>query len=119
MTFTIDRSIWRCAHHGRGDTMLANRQGFMCCLGQLSCQLGVPYKAVFEKPSPNRIPKDHAHRLAMLLDRSGNSGQSQFAWDAMDINDDRKLSDRQREAKLAALFAEYGHEVRFEGEFAK
>lgn len=38
MKFVIDRSKWKNARYGKGWTELLNRQGYMCCLGQV-CEL--------------------------------------------------------------------------------
>lgn len=48
MKFTIDRSKWRCGgsdystKRGDGATTMLNSNGYMCCLGQICTQLGVP-----------------------------------------------------------------------------
>ena len=46
--FTIDVNTWRfggmrdCKNkHGEGHTYLLNNEGYMCCLGQISLQLGL------------------------------------------------------------------------------
>lgn len=128
MTFTIDRSIWRCGGSikqtckGRGATELANSQGFMCCLGQVAGACGVPFQALKLKPSPNMITAPEAKLLDGILTTElgdlADSRQTKLAWDAMDINDDETITQSEREAKLAELFAKHGHEVVFQGAFA-
>jgi hypothetical protein len=98
--------------------MLANREGFMCCLGQISCQAGVPYKAVIDVASPNGIDDEHNRPITSLfLSARDTDNQNKLAWEAMRINDHSKLTGEEREAKLSALFALHGHTLTFTGEF--
>lgn len=42
MEFVLDVSKWVTPNSGKGEIQLLNNEGYMCCLGQFSEQLGVP-----------------------------------------------------------------------------
>lgn len=61
MKFTIDRSKWRFGGDSYnlinlfGDTLLCNAADFMCCLGHVSLQLGIPKEAICGIASPDTL----------------------------------------------------------------
>lgn len=121
-TFFIDRSKWRCGGytglhiHGGGPTQLLNAAGYMCCLGQVSLQLGCKRAQIKNAQTPCGVSV-FVHELhGVLLTDSGWA--TSLTVSAMDINDDSKLDDATRESKLAALFAKHGYTLTFTGEYA-
>lgn len=123
MRFTINRATWRCGHnsdnpknkHGWGLTHLCNTAGFMCCLGQIAEQLGLPQKSMIQIAEPC----DTRRVMAPLTQKD--------AWDdldntilsicAMRINDDTTTTLQEKEAALIKLFLSEGHELTFTGEY--
>ncbi len=125
MKFTINRAKWRCGGIettwnpnknlvGKGDTALLNPEGFMCCLGQIACQLGVKKKDILEEAEPCDINKE-LPVLTKRLDNFGEYDNSQLSSQAMRINDDPNLSLAERERKLKSLFSKFHHTLVFKG----
>ena len=139
MKFTIDRATWRCGGngnraHGAGETKLLNKEGFMCCLGQISEQLGVPRESL-NHAVPSNVCKAHIEKLSPVLVRAteptdylpGDWHNTDLAGNAMELNDheesytedgDEGVIDReQREQSLTQHFLDHGHELVFTGEY--
>jgi hypothetical protein len=132
MDFVIDRSKWRCGGvegssdecvRGRGIAMMRNPEGFMCCLGQVSCQLGVPADALSGCWYPRTVSvrnQEFRDRLAILLtEHNPVACDSELASLAANVNDNPVFTDDERESRLAALFAKHGHTIKFTGEYVK
>lgn len=87
----IPRNRWA---RGRGlaSYMLHPTNGSQCCLGHLMSQLGWPD----DELRGRSIPKD----VEDLSNLSNPLTGSTWACTAMDINDDGKISDAEREAEL-------------------
>lgn len=121
MKFTINRASWRCGHsgpnqHGIGPTQLLNSEGFMCCLGQISLQLGLDKEDILEKDCPHNI---HQTNILSRYDMGYYEYEdTELAKSAMDINDDGSISNQCREDALKILFAEAGHTVEFIGNYS-
>lgn len=94
----------------------------MCCLGQVGEQLGATREHLLLSGTPADVdplavePLDLslAEALCEFTVEYENTALSNAA---MDINDNKDLSDAEREAQLTKLFAENGHEIEFVGEF--
>lgn len=118
MQFTIDMSKWRCGFDsdhkknriGRGDTLLLNECGYMCCLGQLSLQLGKTKGEIMGMRSPDALDESTKHlsrkRLGLVL-------CTKLSGHAIVINDDEETTVNQKMKLLRALFKKHGHTVRF------
>lgn len=131
MKFTIDRSIWRCggdSHyykngkgHGRGLTELLNSQGYMCCLGQVCHQAGVPKAKLLHAAYPTSVKLNEYNELISFLRApwvdTGYYKNSELGQDAVDINDSTRLTLEEKEVELTKVFAEHGHEIVFTGEY--
>lgn len=126
--FIIDRSIWRTGgepkngnsvHTGKGPTQLLNQHGFMCCLGMVCEQMGVPRNHLFDISQPEDISSyssiDMINRFLVYKPdvREEEYSNTIFTCDAMDINDDVNIASEQREAKLKEHFAKRGIEIEF------
>lgn len=123
--FIIDRSKWKAGGFhtkneiGIGPTCLLNESGYMCCLGQISRQLGWPIYMIKNYASPSDAYcciKDTKVNKKILLNKEDDS---EFAIEAMKINDDSKLSNRQRESKLKSLGKKFGLDIKFVGKSKK
>jgi hypothetical protein len=156
--FTIDRSKWRCGgskstmflllgvvmEHcevipdnvkGSGGTCLLNRDGFMCCLGQICMQCGVSADDILNKSSPSYL--EHVSKTATLellaapvrdVPRYTSEltptneyifRNTNLSTHAMKINDNNSTTPATKEKLLIDLFKESDHELSFYGEFAK
>jgi len=130
MKFVIDRSKWRRGgdegvtkrkgQRGLGKTVLLNKEGFMCCLGQMCNQLKVPKRRLLDAYAPKNLflPKATFNRLVEngLLPKHGYLTTT-LVNQAIGINDDEDLTELQAEKKLAELLHKHGHEVEFVGEY--
>ena len=130
-SFTIDRSPWRCggdaswetdAIRGAGLTMMLNDEGFKCCLGHIASQCGFSDEQLLSLAEPYEVVEPNSELSTGFLTKinskdGGFVENTKLAEDAMGINDDCKLSDEQRESKLAKLFQKAGYSLSFVGEY--
>jgi len=137
MVFTVDRSKWRSGGDGKnkigiGATALLNPSGFMCCLGQTCNQLGVKKVDLVKLGEPSEIDSDKYKKFPDIFvdieeDYSYDDeypielsfSNSKLSEDAMEINDDEDISQKEREKRLRNLFKEHGHKIKFIGESRK
>ena len=128
MKFTVDRAKWRCGNHGdkkrgKGPTELLNDGGYRCCLGFVSSQCGIADEHMVYVGEPCSLPVRIAKSLDDILVRIAGDDDdetvfnSSLSRDAMDINDNAKIGQDERESRLTKLFAKHGHELEFVGEF--
>ncbi len=119
----IDRSHWRNARqdrfaHSFGETFLLNDEGYSCCLGFACQQLGG-----VQKYEMNNIcfPSDLNFKVTSLNEPSKRYEScfvdTRLSQKAIHINDDRHLSDEDREKALKSLFSKYSIKLEFTGEF--
>ena len=101
MDFVVDRK--KRARGGKnGAPMLLNGDGYQCCLGFCVEQIGYPKECMLEVGEPSELDEESVDaELFELEDR------------AIQINDDQKMDDVTREAKLAELFENHGHTISF------
>lgn len=129
--YIIDRSKWQCGgggtdtinnevyFHGCGTTHLLNRAGYMCCLGHISLQCGVPQDVLLENGEPCNLLEeldDVVEKISFLLN-DDFSDNSILTENAMHINDDGLITHAKREQELKDLFAASNIELEFIGEF--
>lgn len=117
-TIIIDESKWRCGGNGnkgyrlgKGDTMLMNNKGYMCCLGQVSLQLGATKDQIVGLECP------HEMRLRFKpLTRSfrGVVTNTQLSNTAMDINDNWTITVAEKKKRLRKLFRSKGYKLVFQ-----
>lgn len=122
-SFTVDRAKW--ARGGRGGNPgLLNDAGNMCCLGHISKQCGAKLNTFYGMPEDLAIDV-HSKPYALLKDflisidvtARRDFYNNDLAGKAAIINDSRKTSDKQREAKLTKLFAKAGYKLKFVGKY--
>jgi hypothetical protein len=119
--FIIDRSTWRCGsggssthRTGKGFTHLLNSEGFMCCLGQISLQLGCNKNDIIRRCVPFQVNrKDVLYPL--LLDNKGIS--SEFSNSMMLINDNENTTLAEKEELIKTTAKKHQIEVEFVGEY--
>lgn len=104
-TLTLDLKKWRCGANGQnqlgaGRTRLLNKEGFMCCLGQFSLQLGATELDILDWGKPSSAGLS----IPELNDN--------LSYDAIGINDNERLTTEQRIAELKELFSKHGFEIK-------
>lgn len=131
--FIIDRSIWRTGgeekknnsvYTGKGPTQLLNSDGFMCCLGMMCEQMGVPRNHLFDISLPEDVLglakfESINNFLVYKSDVREEYSNTLFACVAMNINDDEYITSEEREAKLKEHFATKGIEIEFINDYIK
>lgn len=144
MKFVIDRSKWRCGDDGEhqvgiGDTQMLNAEGYMCCLGQVARQLGVPDVDLIDHGEPcdcgqwdsveveyddgdwytDYVRKDTPELLAMDEVMHKKVRGAVLEYYAIKTNDNKDTTPEEKEAALKDLFAEAGHEIEFVGKYVR
>lgn len=117
MKFIIDRSKWRNGGisrfaKGQGRVQLLNNEGSMCCLGQISKQLGCMSEDIIDIATPSIHIKGRSSRFNELL-LKGYDQHSFLTKTAMKINDDNSTTSLEKESLLKELFKKEGHEIKF------
>ena len=128
MRFVIDRSKWKTATHGEGQTYLLNESEYRCCLGFLCQRIGFSDDEILGigRPAKIRTARDHLYEYpfnelvqvsGLIMDSERQFISGDLAVAAVRINDNLKLTDSQRESELKKLFGNYKIEVEFVGEY--
>jgi len=127
-TFTkkvrINRFKWRTGddapglHTGEGTTSLLNEEGFMCCLGFAAKQIG---KISNEKIRHYGEPDDIGTVISPLTEKNeaGFICNTKFTGDCIKVNDDTKITRKQRERKLIDKFNATGIDLEFFGTYTE
>lgn len=117
MKIRVSRKRWL---RGVENSALLSSNKKMCCLGFGARQCGVKARDILNKLMPGSIRPDH--RTQALLDSPllttiefspGSCYNSLLSEGAAVINDDPKLTDRERETQLRSLFRKHGHQIVF------
>lgn len=119
MQFVIDKSKWRCGELspesscrlGEGYTELLNDKGYMCCLGQISLQLGCTKKEIHNLTYPSDVTKLSVKDNILVKDGECTN----LSDEAIDINDSTMLTIAEKEKRLTKLFAKEGVKLTFIG----
>lgn len=116
----INRSKWRTGKDskhskGIGDTELLNNEGFMCCLGFLSLQEGIPKEKILEVSTPYELGQEAEDKLPYLLDTFKLNNK--FCKTAMGINDSIRTTAEEKEERITKHFAKKGIKVVFTGKY--
>lgn len=109
-SFTVDRATW--LRGGVNSYLLDRDTGRMCCLGHYARAAGATESDIRQHATPYRACRYGSVVLDPLVDLDGPTN-SALAHEAMGFNDDSTIDDDVREARLIALFAEHGIEMRF------
>lgn len=110
-SFVISRSTWHRGKGAMGSKLLIPETGKMCCLGQIAEQCGADPKQLTDISSPAKLFNERKVRLNGFTDVLTKPGfettddyEVRRTTDVCDtlmrINDDRDISDAEREVKL-------------------
>jgi hypothetical protein len=113
----LDYSKWRCGcdgpnAEGEGDTKLLNKEGFMCCIGQWSIQLGA-----YEDELLNRDePRDIDTFIPLFSNKDFDFPRyglrtTELAEDCIEINDRKMTTPEQKITELRDRLAAEGIEL--------
>ena len=90
-----------------GNSCLLNELGNMCCLGFASKAAGVTASDLLDREAPSELRIEYSPPgIIQLWD---------IETDAIELNDNWRISNKTREAKLKKLFSTAGIELKFEG----
>lgn len=116
----LDYSKWRCGINGEnkvgeGKTQLQNIEGFQCCLGQWSIQLGVTEEEALGRGEPNQLDT----LVSLFCDESYDYGRNgschkttnELSVDCIAINDDDGTTPEEKIEKLRERLHEEGIEL--------
>ncbi len=117
----IDRKKWRTGGASFtekvGPTQLLNREGYMCCLGFYSLQVGnKTEEEILNMTCPYQV-EDKTGIESLVTQYNGDGVNSSFAHDAIEINDNDLISNEDREQRLIELFKGEGIEISFINEY--
>jgi len=128
----ISRSLWRCGsngryNHGKLMTSMIDAMGMMCCLGQDAKACGVSEANLLNRANPDSVcVKDftEAKKIPHLvkidpIDGRYTGSHTEFANEAISINDNESFNDRRRELELFLLGKKHGIFIQFVGEYEK
>jgi len=111
---TIKRSEWLRGIGAPRSYLVRTSDNKMCCLGFLGCQVGLSSEEMANHRSPADLP------TAAWPDgfvEPYSAGESQYVnlgcRPLMEINDNRILSEEERESQLTQEFKKFGIEVEF------
>ena len=119
----INRAKWRTGNDGhnstgKGETLLLNPEGYMCCLGFAAKQLGKVSNAIV---MDNGQPEDLGRVITPLTKRQifGIICNTEFADQCVGVNDDSRLTRKQRERNLIRKFNAQGIDLEFFGKYTE
>lgn len=121
MKLVIDRKFWQNGSINEGETLLLNSDtGRMCCLGFYGIACGISRAEIADTPSPASLARrkgwtrpdeaPEAFRFLVEWSRLEDAGEADSL---MRFNDAAFRNEKERESKIAEIFARNGVEVEF------
>lgn len=118
---TIDRSKWVRAWQGKepgplgcfGEAAMLNNKGNMCCLGHVCFAYGVSKQAMVSEPLPGDVK--HPRVPKFMLSSKKYLRTATIAKELAQLNDNARLSAKQRERAIAKKLKEVDVLVEFVG----
>jgi hypothetical protein len=117
MDFILDYSKWRCGGDdsnklGEGETLLLNKEGYQCCLGQFCSQLGFELGDLYDKTYPSEIEqKQRIPSIGIFTSDFSDFGDTDLTDAAVAINDNIDTTPQEKIDALKELFSEHGHTI--------
>lgn len=124
-TLVLKKSKWICGLPdkegdrrgytlGRGNTDLLNNKGFMCCLGQFSLQLDKSLNQcdIIGKTEPSDLDVEIpglSNEISEGFSRYFKN--TQLTNDAIDLNDNYKITVTEKVKRLKKLFSKHGYKI--------
>lgn len=101
--FVIDRRTWL---RGGVPSAMLHDDGGKCCLGFFGESCGYTKLSLYDRLRPADVTADVRDDFGWLVDNLQNS---EAAKKLMDINDDKRITDTDREAQLTEIFVANGY----------
>ena len=100
---------------GKGYTNLLNKEGYMCCLGMVCSQLGIPNDKLLGRENPVDIHVFIPHLTKYSL--NNRLLESDLTQEAIFINDNKYTTSKEKEESLITLFKRNGLTIEFTGNY--
>lgn len=117
MKVTISRQRWLRGEGFESSRLFRESDGKMCCLGMVALAEGCTVDNILEKSAPNslnvKLPKLVSEKAFPPLPGAPKYENNWTCMAMMEINDDREISDKEREKELIKLGAGIGYELEF------
>lgn len=114
MKFIIDRSKWLRGEGYELSSLLRISDGKMCCVGQMCLQLGQTPEQIAGTNGISEILIDKLTPDTLkVFAINDNISKQEWVSAAYLINDDRLITDSDREQRLIGLLMGQGHAVEF------
>jgi len=125
MKFTIPRDKWLRGEGGLVSRLLRPRDGKMCCLGHFGLACGLSSEMIEDRSNPIEIITDinppdawtqKNNNSAFLFASFRDSLNFPLSTDCstlMEVNDDKSISDEDRERAIVNIFSAHEIEVEF------
>jgi hypothetical protein len=114
MKLEINRAEWLRGEGGSDSALLRERDNKKCCLGFFAKALGATDDDIRDIAEPGESSTCAPWPAWVLTEDDDGSMVSSDAISALiQINDGQKLLERDREERIAAIFARHGVEVTF------
>lgn len=115
MQFVIDRFTWLRGEGTCRSFLLRREDGKKCCLGFYLLACGMTPEQIEHKESPSSVRNlPEEARWLIQSDQSDQSWASDDADDLMFVNDAMiGFKSKQREQRIARIFAKHGVDVKF------
>ena len=111
--FIVDRKTWLRGEGGSRSSLLRANDNKMCCLGFLSCELGLQKSEIREVPHPANLSliRSVRNKFEGLLNEE--SRLTNVCEEIMRYNDSKNITDAERENSLTKEFKSINWEVEF------
>lgn len=115
----LDYSKWICGGGlnklGEGSVALLNKEGYMCCLGQWSLQLGATDQAILNNGEPSELGM-YLPGLTIMSNEDDEymtsvCRNSKLSMEAMTINDDEETTTEEKIILLTEACERHGFEL--------
>lgn len=126
-TYLIDRAKWlngwllNQLDNYIDSKLVEPNTGFMCCLGMVCLQEGIPKSKINNMPAPSTIsatiPLRQRRRLERMSFLNEDGSDTVFASQAMETNDEKEYTHKEREDELKSLAAAEGIKFTFVGRY--
>lgn len=109
----IDRSRWLRGEGSLRSSLYRASDKKMCCLGFDAVSCGIDISVMAEVASPIGLGYFYPTSAWRIMDDDGYKTNSHVVGNMMEINDEKAMTDTEREASLIPLFASVGIDLSF------
>lgn len=111
MEYILDIAKWRCGYNsnhalGEGGTLMLNKEGYSCCLGQFALQKGVEQYVLLNRGTPVGCCLDYDPNFVKMDNE--NLINTTLSIELMDINDSTETTPKEKIQLIKQKLAEHG-----------